>query len=228
MLEPDTVRGTPLDMDQYTRLFGTARIPTEVGPRSPSPHARPLTSFLSLQRGCRMETHPEARHLVILRRGQFCACASVFDASPDSPIADRVPDWFDVLDQENRPVLTEREILRNLQAIVADADQLPIHEVCPITRTSRCCLCILIWYFALCRSRGIQSACFQPRIGKCGLRSARPSCGIVTTNRVWKWSTTHSSSSASTMPTQTTSHSFATTSSAEPTSSRMVSRLVLA
>ena len=39
------------------------------------------------------------------------------------------PDWFDVLDQENRPVLTEREILRNLQAIVADADQLPVHDV---------------------------------------------------------------------------------------------------
>lgn len=30
MLEPDAIRGTPLDMDQYTRLFGTARIPTEV------------------------------------------------------------------------------------------------------------------------------------------------------------------------------------------------------
>ncbi|KAI0338209.1 acyltransferase ChoActase/COT/CPT [Trametopsis cervina] len=89
ILEPDSVRGVPLDMDQYTRLFGTARIPTE--------------------RGCRMETHPEARHIVVLRRGQFY--------------------WFDVLDQENRPVLTEREILRNLQAIVADADQLPVHEV---------------------------------------------------------------------------------------------------
>jgi hypothetical protein len=30
MLEPDSIRGTPLDMDQYTRIFGTARIPTEV------------------------------------------------------------------------------------------------------------------------------------------------------------------------------------------------------
>lgn len=29
-LQPDTVRGTPLDMDQYTRIFGTSRIPTEV------------------------------------------------------------------------------------------------------------------------------------------------------------------------------------------------------
>lgn len=28
-LPPDDIRGTPLDMYQYTRLFGTARIPTE-------------------------------------------------------------------------------------------------------------------------------------------------------------------------------------------------------
>ena len=33
MLEPDSMRGVPLDMDQYTRLFGTARIPTEVRSR---------------------------------------------------------------------------------------------------------------------------------------------------------------------------------------------------
>ncbi|KAH6905792.1 carnitine acetyl transferase [Coprinopsis sp. MPI-PUGE-AT-0042] len=83
LLEPDTVRTTPLDMDQYSRLFGTARIPTN--------------------RGCKMETHPEARHVVVLRRGQFY--------------------WFDVLCAENRPLLTEREILRNLQAIVTDADK---------------------------------------------------------------------------------------------------------
>ncbi|KAM5531123.1 hypothetical protein V8D89_015190 [Ganoderma adspersum] len=61
------------------------------------------------QRGCKMEAHGDSRHVVILRRGQFY--------------------WFDVLDSENRPVLTEREILRNLQAIVSDADQMPIHEV---------------------------------------------------------------------------------------------------
>ena len=33
MLEPDSMRGVPLDMDQYTRLFGTARVPTEVRDR---------------------------------------------------------------------------------------------------------------------------------------------------------------------------------------------------
>jgi len=32
LLPPDTVRGTPLDMTQYCRLFGTSRIPTEVRP----------------------------------------------------------------------------------------------------------------------------------------------------------------------------------------------------
>ncbi|KAF8172114.1 acyltransferase ChoActase/COT/CPT [Pholiota molesta] len=82
ILEPDTVRGTPLDMDQYSRLFGTSRIPTD--------------------RGCRMAVHSESRHIVVLRRGQFY--------------------WFDVLDDDNLPVLTEREVLRNLQAIISDAD----------------------------------------------------------------------------------------------------------
>ncbi|KDR82095.1 hypothetical protein GALMADRAFT_240586 [Galerina marginata CBS 339.88] len=85
MLEPDAVRGTPLDMDQYSRLFGTARIPTD--------------------RGCRMEVHSDSRHIVVLRRGQFY--------------------WFDVLDETNLPVLTEREVLRNLQAIISDADKTP-------------------------------------------------------------------------------------------------------
>ncbi|KAF8650062.1 hypothetical protein AX16_005426 [Volvariella volvacea WC 439] len=83
ILEPDTVRGIPLDMDQYTRLFGTSRIPT--------------------QRGCKMEVHPDSRHIVVLRRGQFY--------------------WFDALDDENRPLLTEHEVVKNLHAIVADADK---------------------------------------------------------------------------------------------------------
>ncbi|EIW74513.1 carnitine acetyl transferase [Coniophora puteana RWD-64-598 SS2] len=89
ILDPDTVRGTPLDMDQYTRLFGTARIPTE--------------------RGCKMITNDNARHIVVMRHGQMY--------------------WFDVMDTENRPLLTEREVLRNLQAIVKDADKTPTKEV---------------------------------------------------------------------------------------------------
>jgi len=89
ILEPDTVRGIPLDMDQYKQLFGTARIPTD--------------------HGCKMETASDSTHIIVLRRGQFY--------------------WFDVLDDKNRLLLSEREILRNLQAIVADADKLPVTEV---------------------------------------------------------------------------------------------------
>ena len=56
ILEPDMVRGTPLDMDQYKQLFGTARIPTD--------------------NGCKMETATESTHIIVLRRGQFCAYLS--------------------------------------------------------------------------------------------------------------------------------------------------------
>lgn len=88
-LEPDAVRGTPLDMYQYTKLFGTARIPTS--------------------NGCRMQSSPDSKHIVVMRRGQLY--------------------WFDVLDEEHRPLFTERALLGNLQAIVRDADQTEKQEV---------------------------------------------------------------------------------------------------
>ncbi|CAE7114775.1 unnamed protein product [Rhizoctonia solani] len=88
ILEPDAVRTTNLDMDQYTRLFGTSRIPT--------------------QNGCRMSVSSHSRHIAILRRGQIY--------------------HFDCLDSKNRPIVTEQDILRNLKAIVADADQTSVHE----------------------------------------------------------------------------------------------------
>lgn len=89
VLEPDNVRGTPLDMYQYTRLFATSRIPTA--------------------NGCRMEVEPESRHIVVMRRGQIY--------------------WFEALDEEHRPLLTERAMLGNLQAIVRDADKIQIDDV---------------------------------------------------------------------------------------------------
>lgn len=50
-LPPDMLRGQPLDMYQYSRLFGTARIPTE--------------------NGCQIGQDPEAKHVVVLCYGQF-------------------------------------------------------------------------------------------------------------------------------------------------------------
>ncbi|EJD46993.1 acyltransferase ChoActase/COT/CPT [Auricularia subglabra TFB-10046 SS5] len=88
VLSPDTVRNIPLDMDQYRRLFGTARVPTPMG--------------------CRMKVTSDAQHIVVIRRGQFY--------------------WFDVLDEQSRLLMTEREILRNLQAILLDADKTPVEQ----------------------------------------------------------------------------------------------------
>lgn len=38
-------------------------------------------------------------------------------------------DWFDALDTQNRPTMTEREIVSNLRAICEEADKTPINEV---------------------------------------------------------------------------------------------------
>jgi carnitine O-acetyltransferase len=50
-LPPDTIRGQPLCMYQYSRLFGTARIPTE--------------------NGCQIGQDPTSKHVVVLCQGQF-------------------------------------------------------------------------------------------------------------------------------------------------------------
>ena len=50
-LPPDMIRGQPLCMYQYSRMFGTARIPTE--------------------RGCQICQEPNSKHIVVMCRGQF-------------------------------------------------------------------------------------------------------------------------------------------------------------
>lgn len=50
-LQPDKVRNAPLDMYQYSRLFGTSRIPTD--------------------HGCQIAQDPDAKHVVVLCHGQF-------------------------------------------------------------------------------------------------------------------------------------------------------------
>ncbi|KXS95930.1 hypothetical protein AC578_7990 [Pseudocercospora eumusae] len=87
-LPPDMIRGQPLDMYQYSRLFGTARIPTESG--------------------CQIGQDPTAKHIVVLCRGQFY--------------------WFDVLDDNNDLIMTEKDVALNLQVITEDAEQTPIHS----------------------------------------------------------------------------------------------------
>jgi carnitine O-acetyltransferase len=87
-LPPDTLRGTPLDMYQYSRLFGTARVPTE--------------------NGCIIGQDSSAKHMVVMCKGQFY--------------------WFDVLDDNNDLIMTEKDVALNLQVVVEDAQQIPIQE----------------------------------------------------------------------------------------------------
>lgn len=87
-LPPDKVKNTPLCMYQYSRLFGTARVPTE--------------------NGCIIGQNATAKHIVVLCRGQFY--------------------WFDVLDDNNDLIMSEKDITINLQVILDDAQQTPIQE----------------------------------------------------------------------------------------------------
>lgn len=50
-LEPDVFRGTPLCMSQFSRLFGTARMPTE--------------------NGCYIQSDDQSKHIVVLAHSQF-------------------------------------------------------------------------------------------------------------------------------------------------------------
>jgi carnitine O-acetyltransferase len=87
-LPPDTHRGQPLDMSQYARIFGTARVPTE--------------------NGCQILADQTSRHMVVMCHSQFY--------------------WFDVLDDNDDLIMTERDIALNLQSIVDDASKTPIQD----------------------------------------------------------------------------------------------------
>lgn len=87
-LSIDNVKGTPLCMYQYSRLFGTVRVPTE--------------------NGCHIGQDESSKHLVVMCRGQFY--------------------WFDVLDDNNDIIMTEKDMALNLQVIVDDAQDTPLQE----------------------------------------------------------------------------------------------------
>jgi len=103
-LPPDTIRGQPLCMYQYSRLFGTARIPTE--------------------NGCQIGQDPESQHMVVLCRGQFywfdvldensdiimtekdlaLNLQTIVDDAQQTPIQEAAKGAIGVLSTENRKV----------------------------------------------------------------------------------------------------------------------------
>jgi carnitine O-acetyltransferase len=73
-----------------------------------------------------MEVHPDSRHVVVIRKGQFCESHGFHN---DTMASELISDWFDVLDNQDRPILNDREIFTNLKAIVKDADTTPANAV---------------------------------------------------------------------------------------------------
>lgn len=103
-LKPDKIKGTPLCMYQYSRLFGTARVPTDAG--------------------CQIEQDPESKHIVVLVRGQFywfdvlddnsdlimtekdisVNLQTIVDDATQTPIQEAAKGALGVLSTENRKV----------------------------------------------------------------------------------------------------------------------------
>ncbi|KAL2129341.1 hypothetical protein VTI74DRAFT_7923 [Chaetomium olivicolor] len=103
-LPPDTVKGTPLCMYQYSRLFGTARVPTDAG--------------------CQIEQDPESRHIIVMCHGQFywfdvlddnsdlimterdiaINLQTIIDDAAQTPIQEAAKGALGVLSTENRKV----------------------------------------------------------------------------------------------------------------------------
>ena len=111
-LPPDTVKGTPLCMHQYSRLFGTARVPTD--------------------QGCQIEQDPESKHIVVMCHGQFywfdvlddnsdlimtekdiaINLQTIIDDASQIPIQEAAKSALGVLSTENRKVWSGlREVL---------------------------------------------------------------------------------------------------------------------
>ncbi|KAI9742418.1 MAG: hypothetical protein M1818_003952 [Claussenomyces sp. TS43310] len=103
-LPPDTMRGTPLCMYQYSRLFGTARVPTD--------------------NGCQIGQDSHSKHLVVICRGQFyyfdvlddnsdiimsekdmaINLQTIIDDAQQTPIQEAAKGAMGVLSTENRKV----------------------------------------------------------------------------------------------------------------------------
>lgn len=103
-LPPDKIKGTPLDMYQYSRLFGTARVPTDAG--------------------CQIEQDPDSKHVVVMCHGQFywfdvlddnsdlimtekdlaINLQTIIDDAVQTPITEAAKGALGVLSTENRKV----------------------------------------------------------------------------------------------------------------------------
>lgn len=125
-LPPDKVKGTPLCMYQFSRLFGTARVPTEDG--------------------CQIEQDPESKHIVIMCHGQFywfdvlddnsdlimterdisINLQTIIDDATQTPIQEAAKGALGVLSTENRKVWSGLRDILTREPTSNNADSLSI------------------------------------------------------------------------------------------------------
>lgn len=125
-LQPDTIKGQPLCMYQFSRLFGTARVPTDDG--------------------CQIEQDPESKHIVVLCHGQFywfdvlddnsdvimterdisINLQTILDDAVQTPIQDAAKGALGVLSTENRKIWSGLRDVMTQEAGSNNADSLHI------------------------------------------------------------------------------------------------------
>ncbi|KAF7545195.1 hypothetical protein G7046_g9615 [Stylonectria norvegica] len=125
-LPPDKIKGTPLCMYQFSRLFGTARVPTEAG--------------------CQIEQDPESKHIVVMCHGQFywfdvlddnsdvimtekdiaVNLQTIIDDATQTPIRDAAKGALGVLSTENRKVWSSLRDVLTSEPDSNNADSLSI------------------------------------------------------------------------------------------------------
>ncbi|KAK1481443.1 choline/Carnitine O-acyltransferase [Colletotrichum cuscutae] len=66
------------------------------------------TARVPTENGCQIEQDPESKHIIVMCHGQFY--------------------WFDVLDDNNDLIMSEKDVSINLQTIIDDAAQTPIQD----------------------------------------------------------------------------------------------------
>lgn len=125
-LPPDKIKGQPLCMYQYSRLFGTARVPTDDG--------------------CQIEQDPESKHIVVLCHGQFywfdvlddnsdvimterdisINLQTILDDAVQTPIQEAAKGALGVLSTENRKVWSGLREMMTQEVGSNNADSLSI------------------------------------------------------------------------------------------------------
>jgi hypothetical protein len=123
-------------MSQYERLFATCRVPTDVSARDGLCDALRWTSRIALDlwltafsTGAVWRFTPTVDISLYSAAVNSVSRTRFVQIESSRSLADPAADWFDCLDSKNRPLLNDREILSNLQAIVKDADKTPVQQV---------------------------------------------------------------------------------------------------